>query len=63
VKRERDYTKGALYEDRTEVDMADSLALSIAEVPALESQHSYKTEAVEENDVVVTYGISIPEEE
>ena len=63
VKRERDYTKGALYEDRAEVDMADSLALSIAEVPALESQHSYKTEAVEENDVVVTYGISIPGEE
>jgi len=59
VKRERDYTKGALYGNEPEKEVADPLTKSIGDVSSLESQHSYKIEAVEEDDVVVTYGVPI----
>jgi hypothetical protein len=61
VRRERDYTKGALYEDRPTKDVAGPL--SIVEMPPPESQHGYKAEAVQEDDDVVTYGIPVLDDE
>lgn len=57
VKRERDYTKGALFEDRTEKDKVNPLAVSVVDASALELQDDFISEAVEEGDAVVTYGV------
>jgi hypothetical protein len=61
VKRERDYTKGALYEDRPEKVVATALESSIVDGSSLEPQLGYNFESVLEGDNMVAYGVPVPE--
>ena len=63
LKCERDYTKGALFEDRAEKDEAKLLAVSVVDASALEPQDGFNSKAIEEGDTVVTYGVVIPNDD
>lgn len=63
VKREREYTKGALYEDATKKPEADPLDVALVDGPTAQPQDGFDAEAVEEGDGVVTYGVPVLVEE
>jgi hypothetical protein len=63
VKRERDYTKGALYEDVSEEREAGPLDVELVDGVSAQPHHGFDAEVVKEGDVVVTYGVSVPSEE
>jgi hypothetical protein len=56
VKRERGYSKGAFYEFEID-DEADTLEVSVVEGPSGEWQDDSRTEIVEEDDDLVSYGV------
>jgi hypothetical protein len=63
VKREREYTKGALYEEGGEKHDVEPLAVKAMEGLSVELHDDFNAEAVEEGDGVVTYGTPVPADE
>lgn len=63
VKREREYTKGALYEDGPGEHKVEPLIASVVEGPSAETQDGFDVEVVEEDDEVITYGILMPDDD
>jgi len=63
VKREREYTKGAIYEDGVEMREADTLVPALVECLSVNLEGGFDAEGVEEGGVVVTYGVPVLVEE
>jgi len=56
VKRERDYTKGALFEHGSELNELDAVIASVIDAPAIEPQEGFESVTTESGD---TYGIPV----
>jgi hypothetical protein len=63
VKRERDYTKGALYGDEVKVPEPDSLVPTLVDSLSASLDGDFDAEAVKEGNAVVRYGVPVPVEE
>jgi hypothetical protein len=63
VKREREYTKGALYEDGARTYEVEPLAVNAVNSPSVESHDGFNAEIVDEGDGVITYGTPVPADE